>query len=340
MYIIISLLLVICIILLILDYNKTEKSQKRAEEKYLQKHKEELDKEIEKYRGEMELMRIQVRQDTDEKIRLMKQEADQERRIVQAQQEAAKQIIQELESKQEIALRDYDLLLEEKKKARKIESDTQLAAEVAKARAEATVALTNFLTAIDNEKIEAQQQIEELKTILSDYQQKTKTVNEAILRQRAIDEQQDFYRVCLPESTVQDIELLNEIRPRLHHRESLDKLIYDVYISKPAQETIKRVLGDDKDKGGIYKITRISTGEIYIGKAASFKDRWGQHIKSAFNVGTIADSLLHRKMREDGITNYTFEVLEILPTDKQSEREKYWIEFYESKIYGLNQRLG
>jgi uncharacterized coiled-coil DUF342 family protein len=43
---------------------------------------------------------------------------------------------------------------------------------------------------------------------LDDYKKKQQAVNEAILRQRAIDEQQDFYRVNLSEFAIEDIKLL------------------------------------------------------------------------------------------------------------------------------------
>jgi hypothetical protein len=43
---------------------------------------------------------------------------------------------------------------------------------------------------------------------LADYKKKQQAVNEAILRQRAIDEQQDFYRVNLSEFAIEDIKLL------------------------------------------------------------------------------------------------------------------------------------
>lgn len=67
---------------------------------------------------------------------------------------------------------------------------------------------------------------------MADYKQKQQVINEAILRQRAIEEKQDFYRVCLTAETIDDIKILQEIRQRLHTSESLNKLIYDVYVSK------------------------------------------------------------------------------------------------------------
>jgi excinuclease UvrABC nuclease subunit len=68
-----------------------------------------------------------------------------------------------------------------------------------------------------------------------------------------------------------------------------------VYVSKAVQEMVKRVLQGGAPSG-IYKITRIKTGEIYIGKSTNVKDRWQQHCKTVFGAGTIAHSILHTTM--------------------------------------------
>ena len=181
--------------------------------------------------------------------------------------------------------------------------------------------------------------ISDVKEELEDYRKKQQAVNEAILRQRELDEKQDFYRVCLSEFTIEDINLLQEIRQKLHTSESLNKLIYDVYVSKSVQEMVKRVLQGGAPSG-IYKITRLKTGEIYIGKSTNVKDRWQQHCKTVFGAGTIAHSILHTTMQKDGLQNFTFELIEEVPKEKLTEREKYWINFYGSKEYGLNERNG
>jgi hypothetical protein len=93
------------------------------------------------------------------------------------------------------------------------------------------------------------------------------------MRQRAIDEAQDFYRVCLPPETANDVSVLNMARQNLKKPEIIDKIIYDNYISKPVLEMVKRVLNNESFSG-IYKITCIKTGEIYIGKSTDIKSRW------------------------------------------------------------------
>lgn len=45
-------------------------------------------------------------------------------------------------------------------------------------------------------------------------------------------------------------------------------------------------------------------------------------------------------MKQHGIENFTFELLEEVPKDKLSERETFYIDFYQSKKVGLNERKG
>ena len=182
-------------------------------------------------------------------------------------------------------------------------------------------------------------QIEQLQEEINDYTAKQAAINEAIMRQRAIDEQQDFYRVCLAPETANDVSVLNIARQNLKKPEIIDKIIYDNYIAKPVLEMIKRVL-QNTTCSGIYKITCLKTGEIYIGKSTDIKSRWQQHAKTTFNCGTIAHSLLHTKMRQHGIENFTFEVIEKVAKDQLTAREKFYIDFYQTKETGLNEKRG
>jgi hypothetical protein len=45
-------------------------------------------------------------------------------------------------------------------------------------------------------------------------------------------------------------------------------------------------------------------------------------------------------MEKNGMWNYTFEILEEVPKEKLGEREAYYIDFYDTKNYGLNQKRG
>ena len=100
----------------------------------------------------------------------------------------------------------------------------------------------------------------------------------------------------------------------------------------------KRVLQGRKI-GGIYKITYIKTGEAYIGRSVDIANRWKEHCLSSLNIGTIAHSTFHNFLAEKGLQNFTWEVLEEVDKEKQSSREKYWIEFYQTNKQ-LNEKAG
>ena len=174
---------------------------------------------------------------------------------------------------------------------------------------------------------------------INEYRAKRDVINAEILRQREIDEQKDFYRICITENDLTDIELLNSLRQKLNRSAFLDKIIYDTYVSKSVKEMTKRVLGG-RDPSGIYKVTNIDTNEIYVGKSVTVATRFANHVKAAYGLDGVADSQFQRALKKYGVHKFTWELLEEVPKDKLGEREKFYIEFFDSKRYGYNERLG
>ena len=173
---------------------------------------------------------------------------------------------------------------------------------------------------------------------VNQFSEKRIAINAAILREKELEEKEDFYRIVVPIEDQEDIEVLNTIAPRLRNKEALNKLIYESFIRRPLDEMIKRVLGG-QEPSGIYKITYIKTGEAYIGKSTNLKKRWIEHTKSAFDIGSIASSSFHTRLKKDGVWNYTFEVLEEVPKEQLTEREKYYIQLYGTDTQ-LNMKVG
>lgn len=174
---------------------------------------------------------------------------------------------------------------------------------------------------------------------IKDYEKKREVINKQILMERELKEKADFYRIVISDYDIEDLKLISQIEQNFHNKEVLNRAVFDTYIKKPMSEMIKRVL-EGRSPSGIYMITNTLTNEIYIGRAVSIDKRWQEHCKSCFNLGTIAHSTLHTRMAKEGIWNFTFQILEEVPKEKLSEREKYWINFYHSKDYGMNERQG
>ena len=171
------------------------------------------------------------------------------------------------------------------------------------------------------------QDIEQYKQEVEEFRLRRESINQAILREKELQEKEDFYRIVVSENDKEDMAVLMTIAPKLKNRESLNKLIYDVFIKRPLSEMIKRVTGG-RAVSGIYKITYIKTGESYIGKTTDIQTRWQNHIKTACGLEGAAHSTFHTRLEKDGLWNYTFEILEEVPKDKLTEREKFYIELY------------
>lgn len=85
---------------------------------------------------------------------------------------------------------------------------------------------------------------------------------------------------------------------------------------------------------GIYKITNKANGKIYIGQSNDIERRWKEHKKRSKRL----QSPLYLAIKQDGIENFSFEVLEECSLEMLNEREQYWIEYYNSTDakYGYN----
>lgn len=240
-----------------------------------------------------------------------------------------------------LQMREEELnrLIEAKREAAESTLSHELAEWECSAQEAATFAAEQIRKNLDKEINIEQNSLEQLKKEIEEYRSKREVINQEILRSRAIEEQQDFYRIQLDDFSKQDIEVLNNVRQKLNKTDLLNKLIYENYIARPVKEMIKRVL-EGKNPSGIYKVTNIKTGEIYIGKSVKTADRFSNHVKSAYGLEGVAESQFQRALKKYGVDNFTWELLEEVSKDNLSEAEKKWIEFYGTKEFGYNQRLG
>lgn len=159
-----------------------------------------------------------------------------------------------------------------------------------------------------------------------------------VLRQNENDEEN--HKLHISEQARADIEyLLNAVALRLNNPNIIYKLIWSEYIQSPTNDLLNQIL-PDKDCSGIYKITNCEDKRCYIGRSTSVRKRLQEHIKSAIGIENIASQRIHDVMREKGLWNFRFELLEACPKDQLGEREKYYIEFFDSQAYGYNQVSG
>lgn len=94
---------------------------------------------------------------------------------------------------------------------------------------------------------------------------------------------------------------------------------------------------------GIYKITNIINGKIYIGKSQNIYSRWEYH-KTMYNSAKESNKALYQAFQKYGLNNFLFEVIEEMTYENyelfSNNREQYWILYYNSYKNGYNNTLG
>lgn len=224
-------------------------------------------------------------------------------------------------------------------------------------KSNAEVAMSNYISKIEDNYNELEANYDKLE---SSYEQRVLDINQQIanynaqmdeiksslsaaaaasLREKEIKEQLNFYSIKIPENERNDLQLLMDFKKHFRNPVAISKLIWSEFFLKRTNELCNRVVGTSIVTG-IYKITNQITQQCYIGQSVNIADRLKQHIKCGLGIDASATNKLYNSMQEYGIENFTFEVLEKCPKDKLNEKEKQWIELYQSDKFGLNSTKG
>lgn len=163
---------------------------------------------------------------------------------------------------------------------------------------------------------------------------------QALNKEKEIKERLSFYCLQTTEEEANDIKILEGIKPRLAKPRILSMLIWSTFYQKQMNALCTRVLGTEKDVCGIYKITNQITSEAYIGQAVDVATRWKEHAKCGLGIDTPASNKLYKAMLEYGITNFSWELLEACPREQLNEKEREYIDIYQTKAFGMNTTKG
>lgn len=185
---------------------------------------------------------------------------------------------------------------------------------------------------LEEELQDAESRLQELRNSLSAGVQ-------AQLREREKEENIQFYKLSISPIDLEDIVKLNTLKIALHQPVILSKLIWTQYFQKQTTEMCNRILGTKKICG-IYKITNLKTQQCYIGQSVDVAQRWKDHCKAGCDIEASKTNKLYQSMINEGLWNFSFELLEQCSREQLNEKEKFWIELYQSNIYGLNSTKG
>ena len=92
---------------------------------------------------------------------------------------------------------------------------------------------------------------------------------------------------------------------------------------------------------GIYKITNIINGKVYIGQSTNLKDRIKQH-KSMIKNYNENNNYLRKATKKYGYKNFKIEIIKFCDEKELDYYEIYYIDLYKSsdRKFGYNIELG
>lgn len=153
------------------------------------------------------------------------------------------------------------------------------------------------------------------------------------------DEFEDLNSLLIDKLDAQDIDyLLHNVQNHIINKTIIPKFIWTFYLKNSFDNLCVR--SNITNNSGIYKITNKINKKAYIGKATKLKNRLSQHIKGAIGMTTVSDQEVHRIMNEEGIENFTYEVILECPKEQLGQHEKYYIDFFNTVEQGYNVRAG
>ena len=199
--------------------------------------------------------------------------------------------------------------------------------------------LRDFQIQVNEDKAEYAEQIQLLQSSLDKLKRQKAATIEAFQREQAVQDSKDDYRIIIEDNDKADIDILNSFKNRLSNPEILSKLIWSTYFQKKAKALFINIVGTEK-VCGIYKITNINDMKCYVGQSVDIANRFTQHCRCGCGIKTPKDNKLYAAMLKNGLDQFTFEIVEICPQEELNEKEKYYIDVYNSVNYGFNSQDG
>lgn len=90
---------------------------------------------------------------------------------------------------------------------------------------------------------------------------------------------------------------------------------------------------------GIYKITCMGNGKVYVGQSIRIKQRWKEH-QSDLKNNKHYNHYLQNAYNKYGKNSFKYEILEQCPKTKLNEREEFYIKLLDSYKNGFNCNTG
>ena len=292
---------------------------------------EEKNKELRKISESLKIEKIMVSNQLND----LQNEHKREKERLQDLQNTINTTIDNQNQLAQIAYENYCENLENKKRIKEqeiLESEEWLNKALEKHQEEVLNNMEILDSKYKKEKDKIEEDLEQLKATRA-------AIIQANIKEKEIEENSTFYCLTISEIDKADIKMLENIKPQLNKPRVLSMLIWSTFFQKPMTTLCNNIIGTSTVTG-IYKITNQVTKECYIGQSVDISKRWKDHAKCGLGIDTPAGNKLYKAMQTYGIWNFSWEVLEQCSKDLLDEKEKYYIELYDSYNFGYNSNTG
>lgn len=303
---------------------------KELEEQFKNEREKQIKLQSEQIQQEINSIEIQLKEKRNHYTELQNQWSKRVNELEQDYEEKKKGI--------SLSLQDYTTTEQQSMAEQLLKKQKEVDNQLRKIEEKYRAAATNYNDKLEKVKLEFEQEEQELNSKIEEKRKEINTLIEQFKKDEETRKETDFYRIPISNAAKEDIAKLKTVAAQLNNPVVLYKLIWENYFKNGFDQMIGRVLGKNVDKSGIYKITNIKNQMCYIGQAANIKTRWRTHCRRAVRAEEGTSNKLYQVMWEEGLENFTFQVVEFCSKDKLTEREKFFISFYSSKEFGYNSK--
>ena len=261
----------------------------------------------------------------------IKQEFEFKQNVVQNAEAKKAKVLQEINDLRTIQLDN----LEEEYEARNIKLQEQYKLKEKSFQKTLKNQEEQMFNDFEEKKLKIKLEAESLEKDLEQMRKARKATIEANKRAAAIQENKENYSLQISAADANDIKVMESIRHLLVKPRILSMLIWQTYFQPLAKKVFPIILGQEK-VCGIYKITNTQTEECYIGQSTDCRVRWNNHCKHGLGIDTPEKNKLYAAMQQYGLENFTFELLEECDPEELNERERYYIDMFNSVDFGYN----
>lgn len=163
-------------------------------------------------------------------------------------------------------------------------------------------------------------------------------LNKSIRRIEADEATKAIYQIYITNNDLSDVKALLDLCESFKNPRALRMVVWQSYFQKETNNLCTRL--DANNTCGIYKITNIENKKCYVGQSVNIAERFKQHIKCGLGIDTPVTNSLYKAMMNDGVWNFTFEILEKCTAEQLNDCERKWIALFEADTIGYNGNKG